>query len=968
MNKVTIVIDPFDANKKSVHECENIVEFLQTQFTRFPDDAIIYHGKIAPENDVTPKDEAGIERLLALTGEFFVVCYPGGFDPLSLALIFIASYAAVKLFTPKPPAIPAARNLDGGSPNNELSSRGNRARINGRIPDIFGEQISSPDLIALPYTNYEDHKEVEYSYMCIGRGEYYIVADGVRDNTTRISEIDQATVEIYAPFTSPNSGDEPQLRIGDPIFLPVLSVDRNEAVNGQTLEAPNQAPLLSTHVEFIEPNIVKVNGSVDLTTSFSPGDTLRVRTGFYLNGFNRYALSGTFTISAVTTHEITLSNPEVVSAEWAAYQAAFSAGHTTGEMTATLETTAVTDAWVGPFTCEALTSVNFMANYVCPQGLFKDDGTTQSTNEVTVQLGLQRINSGGAPVGSEVFFTLTIDGSATVRSQRAKTMTAPFDTPLGRFKVRSRRISVRDTGFSGTVVDEVRWRDIYTTSPVNVPHFGNVTTVMSRTVATIGALQVKERKLNIRCTRKIPVITATPTTHSIGSVPAPSQDAAQIFLAVCRDPYIGGRDDSEINFYEIISQFQAATDLFGTGVCTQFNYTFDKENISFEETANAVAEAAFCNAYRRGNTLTVGLEKATSGSKLSFNHRNKIPRSERRTVAFGVRNDYDGVEFNWVDPYDQSSQTYYIPVDRSAVKPQKIDSIGVRNKLQAYMHAWRAYNKLIYQRKSVEFEATQEAEILFINDRILVANNVRPDTQDGEVRGKTGLVITTSQPVNFEVGETYSVCLQLTDGTVQIIGATPGANEREITLAEEPSLALSLNPSNFALATYILVKASQVEAMVFLVTERDRASKFTSSIKAVNYDARYYERDTFYIDGEVDINGEEVIANGQDFTGGGSVVLKADGTALSATDTYWAHPTPHAGIGARYWYRLTRTGGANPAVGFNPSSGVWRSLATDQTVQASGGIGGCTGTVEFATDSSGLNIVATDLISANNSL
>jgi hypothetical protein len=975
MNKVTIIVDPFapEGDKKtSTHECEHIGEFLKTQFTKFPDDALIYHEKIAPENDVTPRDSVGIERLFKLKGSFFVVLYPGGIDPFTIAIIFIVSFAVTKLLSPKPPVIPAARNVDGGSPNNELSSRSNRPRINGRIPDIFGEQISTPDLIALPYTNYENNKEVEYSYMCIGRGEYDIAAGDVRDNTTKISEIDDATVEIYAPFTSPNSIDDPQLTIGTPINIPVLYTDRTEAVNGQTLVAPNETPLVSSLVEFIGPNKIKVNDvGIDLTTlGYAPAGTVKVTHGMWIHGFTFIGFSGSYTMSAVTANTITLSDP---SSAWAALEADLGSGASTADAgglspaSVTLETTSVTDTWVGPFQLEVAAMSNFMANFVAPQGMFKDDGTTQYAVDVEVQVGLLPTDAGGTPTGTERFYTTTINGSATERSLRGKTLTAPADDTFGYCKVRARRLTARDTSFSGTVVDEVRWRDLYAVAPVNQNDFGNVTTVQSRTVATIGALQVKERRLNIKCTRKIKPITApTSSTHTIGSTTAPSKDAGQIFINACLDPYIGGRTEDEINFYEILTQFAAATTLFGTGKCTEFSYTFDKDNISFEETANAIANAAFCQAFRRGNTLTVGLEKAQTASKLSFNHRNKIPKSEKRAITFGNRNDSDGIEFAWVDPADQSSQTFYLPYDRSAVKPEKIESFGVRNRIQAYMHAWRAYNKLIYQRMTVEFEATQEAELLLENDRILVANNVRPHTQDGEVLGKVGLVITTSQPVAFGEGD-YVVALQLTDGTVQMIGATPGANEYEITLDAEPSLALSLNPSNFALATYILVESSNAEAMAFLVSERDRASQFTSTVKAFNYDGRYYEHDNDVIGGIVNDEGFDSIATARDFTGGGSVTLKADGTALSATDDYWAYPTPTAGIGARFWYRLTRTGGTT-GVGFSPSSGVWRSMSTDQLVTASGGVGGATGTVEFASDSSGVHIVATDTIEANNSL
>ena len=232
-----------------------------------------------------------------------------------------------------------------------------------------------------------------------------------------------------------------------------------------------------------------------------------------------------------------------------------------------------------------------------------------------------------------------------------------------------------------------------------------------------------------------------------------------------------------------------------------------------------------------------------------FNHRNKLPGSETRTVRFGNQDDFDGVSFQYIDPEDDAQVTYYIPEDRSAVNAKEIESLGVRSKLQAYFHAWRIWNKVRFQNVVTEFTATQEADLLVNNDRILVADNTRPDTQDGEVTGQNGLVINTSQQLRFETGVTYVVFLQLYDGTIESIPVTPGPDSYSMLLSRAPLLPLAVAPELYARTTYILVGNNDRHKRAFLVTEKSPKENLTSTIRGGNYDSRFYEHDKDYKNG-----------------------------------------------------------------------------------------------------------------------
>lgn len=965
MKIATLALNPLDPETWTNHEVADIRDFLMEQFEEWPSTARIYHKQVSSATDVTPSSELEVERLGELEGPFYIIVYPA--EPITIiyAIVAILVVAVVVMAQQQPPT-PTLRNTQSQSPNNELSERSNKPRPNARIPDIFGTVRSTPDLLAVPYKIFENNEEVEYSYMCIGRGYYEVPELEVRDDTTRALDIAGTSVEVYSPFTSPNSGNEPQLRIGTAINTPVLNVVRSNAVNGQFLRAPNDQFLRgNANIRFSTPNEIqlKPDAGLDFTDKFAAGDSLTVSgaaeydsyanetrtiaaynagyfrfeissstlpplysagkecvlTGATFNqtdgdgfitttydlsgiyeiasvalesaiitpefgspytqyycrvnlvspasinpkwseasglstsagiripdGSELYNLNGVYTILSVSDTVITLSDPASVNAQWSSITV-------TGYVSPILSTTG--SKWIGPFVLDKTDLSQVFANFVALNGLYKDDGKNQLRFDVVCEVELTPINADGSPRGAAETFQTTIEGSATYRSTRASTLKAdPGFT--GRCMVRARRVTPSDLAFKGSVVDEVKLRDVYSVSPVVETDFGNVTTVQSVTYATAGALALKERKLNMLVTRQIPlrVSGSTFTTEQVYS----TNYAAEIISAICLDRHIGNRQAAEIDFDSIYDSIAEVKDYFGSDNAAEFCYTFDSDNLSFEETMKSIADAVFCTAYRRGNIIKISFEKETEDSTLLFNHRNKLPGSETRTIRFGNQEDFDGVSYQYIDPEDDAQVTFYIPEDRSAVNPKEVESLGVRNKLQAYFHAWRMWNKIRFQNVITEFTATQEADLLVNNDRILVADNTRPDAQDGEVISQNLLELKMSQQLNFGKYPEYTLFVQLYDGTLDAIPVTPGSSADKVVLNRAPRLPLALDDDLYARTTFILVGNSEPRENAFLVSEKDSQSNFTSIVRAVNYDARYYANDKDFSTGLVNENGNYV--------------------------------------------------------------------------------------------------------------
>lgn len=830
MLHVKLTTDPFDlAAYRGVTATGGVtlLDLLQDEFPVWPETARLYRGTVAVENDVTPTTEAEVAALDGTTeGDYWVVVYPG--DPVTALVTIVATLAIMVAVLLLMPAIPVPAGATAGSSNNSLSDRVNKPRLNGRVADIFGKVRSIPDLLAVPYKTFKDHREVEVAYLCVGRGAY-VIAD-ICDDNTPVSEIEGMQVEVYGPSTSPLSGAPPQLSIGAPITEELLDVRRSTAVNGQTLYPQNYKRLVATdNVRAENSTQFKIRDTAVFVWPqfFEVGDIVIVTNGTV----DGKALSGSFTVAAVSNDFLTLDNPGAISPAWN------TVATPTSWYGPTIQSDAVTE--VGPFYADIAEGGKLICNVIAPAGLYLQNNERQLATDVGVEFTLTPVDGAGSPIGAPQVFTDTVRGSATTRSLRAKTIICD-PTGAGRFEVTVKRLTDTDYAFDGTVVDEIKWRDMYVANAINVLHFGDVTTILAVTYNTDGATAIKERRLNMDATRKV---LARNLDNTFGPALVASQNAADIICHMALDPFIGSRTLGELDVPQIYDTMTEVVAYFGITASGQFGYTFDQENVSFEEMVQSVAQAVFCTAYRQGSRLRLFFERATEDSTLLFNHRNKVPGSERRTVRFGYLNDHDGIELDYTSATDGAKLTVYMPADQSAVKPKKVEMIGVQNEQHALIHAYRLWNKIRYQHTVTEFTGLSEASQLVLNERIEITDNTRPDVFDGHVIDQDGLVLTLSQPFTPAVGVAYVIHLQNPEGGLEVIDVEAGASAFTVVLQGVPTFSLARDSERAADIVYQIVGDDTTRASAFLLTEKGAYDKKTIGIQAINYDPRYYQAD-----------------------------------------------------------------------------------------------------------------------------
>lgn len=855
MKTLTIIDNPLKPDGRDPIACDDICAALKEHFGTWPKKARLYHREISEATDVTPLDSADIERLNDLPGPFFAVVYPGTPASLISSLIYAVISIGVRLIVSSLSGAKQQRALNyQPSASNQLSDRTNQPRVLKRIEDHFGEVRAFISLLQIPFRYFIKDTEYELIYGCVGRGSYDINSDEVRDGETRVLEIAGESVEIYGPNTSPNSGDEPQMRIGPAINKKVLLVQKSNSVDGQTLWAPNYKTIIGNEREariWFKPQDRQIwTDSPDAWTfkkRFEVGEYVKISmtdldTTTVPGG--KWNLNGTYLIDEVNDTEIVLHNPQDINPFWN-YYTMVEIGLAAMDVVISTYTGGpsadISSKTIGPFIVGDDQTDKIVCNLVALNGLYRTNGSSVEANPVTIRIYTQPVNSAGTPTGALTAHEFVVPSSKTNMSERSLTCEIAVS---GRTSVSAVRTTFTYYWYEGTVADDVQWRDLYAIGEVSDQHFGDVTTVQALTRVTSRSLGLRERKLNMLVCRWVRTLNSDGT---ISTALSASKQVKDIYCHVATDPYIGRRSDDEINGKQIYDELAEVQSYFGTTEATEFGFTIDDENESAEESLARIARAAFCEDSRRGNKIEFHFERETNDSKMLFNHRNMIPGTMKKVVTFGNRDGNDGVEYAYVDKNNMDAPAVFrVPEDGSARVPLRLTARGQRNFKQIYWTAYREYYKILHQHIAVEFTATREAAVVPRLERIRVADRRVLDKkymQEGEVIAQSGLTLTLSQKPKFEAGKTYTMFLQIPDASVDAIAITPGTKANEIVLASAPSNPLMLDWDAACRAKYMIVPDDDAPTSAFIVSEKDESDGFTYPIRAMSYDARFYQKD-----------------------------------------------------------------------------------------------------------------------------
>lgn len=944
-------LDPTEFNEKE-YEC--LLKDWMNIREEYPE-ARLYKDSICAHNDVTPKTKEEALQLLHADGDYFVLCHAGTPFEIFLVVVTVLS-AALAIYTyMNMPEIPDQAS---GSGNNSLASRQNKHRTSERVPDIYGNVKSIPDLIAPLYRYYADNVQVEEALLSIGTGYFEIDPDQIKEGETPINTIEGASLSVYEPNTLTTGAA--QIQIGEAFTDAPIVAKQVSSVDGkQKLISPNNAMKVYKGVSF-NGNTVSVSGSTvqgkldkyswdsitaaflyqsqnayaDFNDHFVNGEQIIIENAIYgsapnsnisgttdvsaagiltiassvnisdpdsykkirissltiddpvegqLNLAGEYSvssitktgstgawfyevelasnymetninfgrmsadgtgilsavltdhdenidLSGTYTISSVSANDITLVNPASVNPDWLLLSS-LTQQQIADMLGRSIIFKGTSENFIGWYYAGNKDTEGMMLNFLAANGIYEGDRAKQ----VAIEVHYQQVVD-GVPTGQIYKTGISMQGKANNRDQVGATVreALPF---TGQFRFRAKRIN--DNGSSANLIDDVVFESAYSFYETKKLTYEHDTTIRLKRLAIGSGTNASE--LNLPVTRKL-------YSYRDGIQSAeriPTSNFADIIINMALDPFIGRFDISEIDvqsLYEVSDEIEA---YFGTPKACEFNYTFDNKNSSYQEMAFAVAEAVFCTARRENGKHFFTFEKETPNSLILFNHRNIKPESPNKVKLFGTQEEYEGVEFKWRDATDDYAEAVIkLPHDGLA-NYKTIESNGVTNAIQAHFLAHRAWNKLRFNRKSIELTAYGEADLVTRNDRIAIVDDVFKMLGSGEVEAQNNTVLTLDNPINLEAGESYVIHLQLKDGSVDVINIVNQLDENQVELARIPLMPLVID--KVVNATYSITKASDQESEAYLIQEKSPSATFETGVSAIKYDARYYSNDKDHI-------------------------------------------------------------------------------------------------------------------------
>lgn len=620
--------------------------------------------------------------------------------------------------------------------------------------------------------------------------------------------------------------------------------------------------------EFKELKLEEGTSATHYTPAPEDGIPIDVRT----SSITPYNLGGSYTIEAVNADGIALVQPERVASDWERLTANADTAKGAGAVISSEEK----PIWEGWFYTDLPEHDDVLINIKAPNGLYTSYGDEWVVNWVNIEIQSEIVNDNGQAVTGtlhrthqvlrspkydkyvrteDVYRDIGILGRRIVNRQgeqirtndddvrRTAAVSAYIANPHfsrgKKMRWRIRRSSSLITSNKGQVVQEVRVADCYGVRHMTADDTPpNVTLVATKTLATEGALSLKERKLKLLVQRKL-------RDYRSGDALMLSNRIDDIIYNIATDRLLGGMSRDDINMAQISAEIDKQIAYFSTDKCAQFCGTFDNTDVTAEEMIQTVAQAGFCQAYRLNNQIHLHFERRQDYAVVQFNSHNILPDSYSYSESFGARNNHDGVQVTYIDPIDDAKVTLDYPPDKSAQKPQKLDLLGVRNKVQAHMHLMRTHHKNQLAYKSCEFTGADESGIVIPTNRIDVASQFNADVMQGVVErlDTVGgqIIATVSEPVDISSGTLF---VQTVAGVVDNIKVTKADNPYQLILSRAPSQPLSLSYDAVVRATFKLVSHTELDRDAYIVSSKDRGDNpLSHKLTCINYTDKYYQND-----------------------------------------------------------------------------------------------------------------------------
>ena len=796
-------------------------------------------------------------------------------------------------------------NRTSESANNRIQKPTNDARLGQRVEYICGQLRSYPAKMANEYIVIENNEQVEYGYYCIGEGEYEI--SDVRDGNTPGDAMAGWTLNAYRPYQTPMNGSTPYFTVGGTINEPIRTAFQSDESVRDEIDPPNDLSVDTVYSLSAIGNVGRIEASdlpegYSLADIFSIGDNLLMVDAFATGVIGTKTVYNKITSDSGDTYnpkDINQNEKTDISTDggltiqyevtdvgidfveviipyssgliydaWQRMQgrnlnneiSAFSTSYDTyysdyviddykymrnpsgAEQYKEIQRTDETPSGkviklyagtLGPFAGQR--GISTIQYNLLSDGLYKDAGGNATSNlTVDGTITVRELDDGGVPTGVGITSPWSVSSNSENRRKQTGD-TFYVDHPYDNYQVEFNRDTPRDFGFNGAVFDIVELTELYfIRNEPNGAEYGNKTTVQTRR---------KQSAFSVGTAQRINMLAERQYNDGSGRFKSRYFDDAVYFAAI--NDRFGRRSQAQAD--KLRSHLRDIRDelvaYFGSEDVAYFDFTFDSQDLTFEEFINQVAKSVFCEAYQVGSDIRYFPDILQQVDAMIFSHANKTIGKQSMKVSFTDLQDknYDCVEIKWRNPQKMDAQqSIFIP--SQGTNPKVIELVGIRNEKKAEMHAWREWYRIKYQRYSYECGVGIEATHLVPSRRVGIVNNIAGTSMDGYVSAWDGGVrIRTSQEVNVMAHNDYVAVLSTPLGGTQAFNVTQGVDLNELVLDVAPSFYINTNlKENFS---YFRVSRDGDLGKDSYAVRSVSLNGAEISITAVNYDERVFGKD-----------------------------------------------------------------------------------------------------------------------------
>ncbi|KZR04258.1 phage tail protein [Klebsiella aerogenes] len=715
----------------------------------------------------------------------------------------------------------------GESPNNDATGQTNRARLYKGRPNIYGQCRVFPDLTQQALFEFIDNNKYITEWFEVGIGKYTI--SSVRYSESNLGSLAGASYQIFEPGATIGTID---------VGYQFDDID-NEEVPGlnESEDFPAQTATTST------PTAISIESNQLKATVLSNDDNFSYFAALAVPHPVTFVINATWNSggSPVTTNVTGSGNivySESFIGEDTQSYTTFYLGDMTGEITtlpanATINLTLFTlndqtPLVIGPSVSPLESSQIWVHAMV-------QLGATAGTTRYRIRLWKVDENNNQLPGTAEQYdYFFDNDYQVSTRNFRTTHKFTPA-AGMGRYAVTIERL---DNSNDSNVVTLMAIHAVNTRVNVVYP---DDTLARVTIKGSNNSNSNREQKYNMLAQRH--TISYDRTTGQVDYMLRPSRSFADAVLHEW--VVIGKQDVASID----LATLYAIADSITVPELGYFDYTFSDEKLSLGERIRTICNAARVDGNNIGDVLTFWRDEQVSYPDAVFSRSNMFFDEYKVSWQMSLPGGYDGVTVDYVDPLTNKKSYVYLQIDAggirevedASVNASQISMDGCRNRTQALDRAWLEAQRLLYSRLSMTVKVLETEQV--VRGAVVQCPDMYDNKQqNGYLTGRNGDIFTTSERIDFSLGDMWVV---MTDSLGNFRGrwrAYPVTGNAKAFQSAADAFDLNIyNGSDCQVASrYFIATDSELNSSIWRVETAKPNGDYTQTLTLSEYSDAIY--------------------------------------------------------------------------------------------------------------------------------